>query len=306
LLTGEFYSKGKFLLTGEYLVLHGAKALAVPLKFGQTMMVRETERPGILLWETYVTGNLWFTGVFGLSDMEILDTSDRKIALFIQNLLIAGSKYNPELMESLQGYHIRNSIDFNIKWGLGSSSSLISNMAWWLEISPFTLFHELFQGSGFDIACSRADKPIVYQLNNSLPVFMEINFNPSFSEKIYFIYSGKKQDSQQSVLKFRQQFKKDNLLTREISDATEALIQSRTLEEFSMILELHENLLSLVLGLPKVKDELFPDFPGAVKSLGAWGGDFVMASANLGYEEVKDYFSRKNLPVVFRWKEIVL
>lgn len=35
----RFYSHGKFLLTGEYLVLEGALALALPLKLGQTMTV---------------------------------------------------------------------------------------------------------------------------------------------------------------------------------------------------------------------------------------------------------------------------
>jgi hypothetical protein len=33
------------------------------------------------------------------------------------------------------------------------------------------------------------------------------------------------------------------------------------------------------LGLTPVQEELFKDFAGAVKSLGGWGGDFVMALA---------------------------
>ena len=35
-----FYSHGKLLLTGEYLVLDGALALAVPCKLGQSLTVR--------------------------------------------------------------------------------------------------------------------------------------------------------------------------------------------------------------------------------------------------------------------------
>ena len=35
----RYSSHGKFLLTGEYLVLKGALALALPLKLGQSMTV---------------------------------------------------------------------------------------------------------------------------------------------------------------------------------------------------------------------------------------------------------------------------
>ena len=36
-----FYSNGKLLLTGEYVVLDGAKALAVPTRFGQNLIVKK-------------------------------------------------------------------------------------------------------------------------------------------------------------------------------------------------------------------------------------------------------------------------
>jgi mevalonate kinase len=35
----KFYSNGKFLITGEYLILDGAKSLAVPTKFGQELKI---------------------------------------------------------------------------------------------------------------------------------------------------------------------------------------------------------------------------------------------------------------------------
>jgi len=34
-----FYSHGKLLLTAEYVILDGAKALALPTKFGQEMEI---------------------------------------------------------------------------------------------------------------------------------------------------------------------------------------------------------------------------------------------------------------------------
>jgi len=46
-----YYMHGKFLITGEYLVLKGALALAQPLRFGQHMDVKKTTEP-ILHWKS--------------------------------------------------------------------------------------------------------------------------------------------------------------------------------------------------------------------------------------------------------------
>ena len=45
----KYHAHGKLLLTGEYLVLKGAMALAIPLNEGQTLSV-ETSTEGGLLW----------------------------------------------------------------------------------------------------------------------------------------------------------------------------------------------------------------------------------------------------------------
>ena len=53
----EFYSNGKLLLTGEYLVLDGANAFAVPTKFGQNLIVEKIVEPQ-LIWGSFTnTGN---------------------------------------------------------------------------------------------------------------------------------------------------------------------------------------------------------------------------------------------------------
>ena len=39
----SFYSNGKLLLTGEYAVLDGAKSLAIPVKYGQSLTAVETK-----------------------------------------------------------------------------------------------------------------------------------------------------------------------------------------------------------------------------------------------------------------------
>ncbi len=56
----EFYSNGKLLITGEYLVLDGAKALALPTKFGQTLTVEVAQNQEIS-WCSYDSDeSVWF------------------------------------------------------------------------------------------------------------------------------------------------------------------------------------------------------------------------------------------------------
>ena len=55
-----FYSNGKLLLTGEYLVLDGAKALALPTKMGQNLQIATLESPSIV-WKSFDSdGSVWF------------------------------------------------------------------------------------------------------------------------------------------------------------------------------------------------------------------------------------------------------
>jgi hypothetical protein len=55
--------------------------------------------------------------------------------------------------------------------------------------------------------------------------------------------------------------------------------------------------------LSTVKETLFHDFEGVVKSLGAWGGDFVLA---ISKENPTDYFKAKGFEVVIPYSEMIL
>jgi mevalonate kinase len=305
LRSGEYYSKGKFLLSGEYFVLYGAKALALPLKFGQKMLVREIPEPGIIDWETFVMDKRWFTARIGLKDMSIPESSDQKTAVFIRDLLRGGGKLQPELRLTSHGFSIRNYLDFDISWGLGSSSSLVSNLAWWLDIDPYSLYRSTFHGSGYDVFCARANGPMTFKLKDDQSEIREIDFRPVFTDHLYFIYTGRKQDTQESVKEFRSRPLRDEKIISQVSDLTEAFIKSSDFEDFSSLINAHEALISAAIGIPPVKEQLFPDFKGEIKSLGAWGGDFVMAATALNDKEVKEYFHQKNLDLVFKWDEII-
>ena len=52
-----------------------------------------------------------------------------------------------------------------------------------------------------------------------------------------------------------------------------------------------------------VKECLFPDYKGTVKSLGAWGGDFVLAISET--EDIPNYFLSKGFDICIPYDEIV-
>ncbi len=59
-------------------------------------------------------------------------------------------------------------LDFPRDWGLGSSSTLINNVAQWAQVDPFDLHFKVSNGSGYDIACANEDSPIVYSTQNQI------------------------------------------------------------------------------------------------------------------------------------------
>ena len=68
----------------------------------------------------------------------------------------------------------------------------------------------------------------------------------------------------------------------------------------------HENLVSKTLNLPSVKEQYFSDFNGSIKSLGAWGGDFVLAASPMNAEEVQNYFKEKGCDSCISYTDFIL
>ena len=67
----SFYSNGKLLLTGEYVVLDGALSLAVPTPRGQSMSVRKTDS-GKLRWKSRdEKGKIWFESIFDMAPLKL-------------------------------------------------------------------------------------------------------------------------------------------------------------------------------------------------------------------------------------------
>lgn len=307
-----FRSNGKILLTGEYAVLDGAKSLALPTKKGQSLKVEEGEKELISWTSKDENEKIWFQCDFriGNGDFQALYSKNGKddpefenTAKRLQQILNSAFKANQEPFHG-RGYKITTELDFNRKWGLGTSSTLINNLATWLEVDPYRLLQESFGGSGYDIAAAKSDYPITYQITENGPVAFTADFHPDFQDKLFFVYLNRKQNSREAIAHYRNQ-PKENItnLTEKISGITEQLIKSESLEEFKMLLQAHETLISKAINLPRIQKQLFPDYNGLIKSLGGWGGDFILAT---GGEPEKEYLKRKGYNTIFNYPDLIL
>ncbi len=298
-----YYSNGKLLLTGEYLVLNGAKSLAVPTKFGQNMEVTPILGQKII-WKSYdADGSVWFEDEFPFETIQQKASYDDKIKNTLIEILHHAYLLNPDFIEKAEGYSIDTKLTFPRFWGLGTSSTLINNIGQWLQIDAFELLKNSFGGSGYDIACAQTNRSIIYQLIDERPIFETVAFNPIFKEHIYFVYLNKKQSSKAAINNYlNKQFSLENVKLK-IDKITTFVTETNDLNDFMNALENHEILLSDVLEQLTVKESLFPDFNGTVKSLGAWGGDFVMA---ISKENPLFYFTEKGYQTILKYEEMVL
>lgn len=299
-----FYSNGKLLITGEYVVLDGAIALALPTKYGQNLIIEDGFNKEII-WKSYDSdGSIWFDDTILFSDITTKKAfENNSVKTTLVDILHESYRLNSSFINDSDGYIVSTNLTFPKFWGLGTSSTLINNIASWLQIDAFTLLKNAFGGSGYDIACAQNDSAILYQLVNKKPIVKTINFNPIFKENIYFVYLNKKQNSKSAIANYRN--KKGNIANSivAINEITEALINTTELNEFTKQIEKHEVLLSEILEMQTVKETLFPDFDGAIKSLGAWGGDFVMV---ISRNNPIDYFVAKGYDVIVSYEEMIL
>ena len=300
----RFYSHGKLLISGEYLILEGAIGLAVPTALGQDLVVEETGT-GVLSWESVDENEkTWFTAEFDLEDFELVKhTGEKSVGEQLQRILRTARKMNSRFLITSEGCQVRTALEFSRNWGLGSSSTLVNNIAKWADRNPFRLLFESFGGSGYDIACANSEKPLFYRLEGKHPKAYQVDFDPPFKRNLYFVYLNLKQSSRESIAQFQEVQDFDDQTLDHISAISKELVRCGNQKDFDMLLEEHERIIGSVLGETPIQERLFRDFPGQVKSLGAWGGDFVLASSEA---DPRDYFRKKGFKTVMPYSELVL
>ena len=291
-----YHSHGKLLITGEYAVLDGALSLALPTAKGQSLQATISDND--LVWKAFdADQQLWFdsTAIRTEADQKVWDT--------LQKILSTAAALNPNFEQKYRRSSVTTQLEFSRFWGLGSSSTLINNIAQWAEVNPYELLFKSFGGSGYDIACAKSNTPLLYKLEGGKPHSYPLRFLFPHTHQIYFVYLNQKQNSKDGIARYRSVTKSKRKLAESITRLTEQFVLAHTVTDVCQILNEHETLISNYLSMPTVKERLFPDFNGTVKSLGAWGGDFVLAISET--EDTPVYFASKGFGTCVPYNEMI-
>ena len=297
--TTRFYAHGKLMLTGEYAVLDGAKTLAIPTRFGQSLEISDLGNVGHQIdWQSYNSENkLWMQAKLPNSDIE-----SQEIAR-LQQILSALDDLNPSVFYQ-KNIGFKTFLEFPQNWGLGTSSTLVSLLAQWANIDPYELLDKTFGGSGYDIACATANEPIIYQNLNDQIQIENCKLSAQWTDYTYFIYLNQKKNSREAIAHYRS-LSNTKEIVEPINLLTLALGDSSDVDSSIDILVEHEALMRNKLNLASVNIDLFDNFKGACKSLGAWGGDYIMALSKEEPKYVMDYFKKKGLDTIFTFEEMI-
>jgi mevalonate kinase len=299
----RYYSHGKLLLTGEYAVLDGAKSLAFPTKYGQALTVQ----PSITHtseWVSYLADKTVWNRL-GFTKDDIVNAQN-------------GTSFSSRLLSILKCIYLERQelfshalkfsthLEFDKNWGLGSSSTLINNLSLWAELDSYKLLSQTFGGSGYDIAAANSKTPIIFQKEKDFNKVIEVEFSNNLKPYIYFVYLNQKQNSREGIRHYKSLNRHDKKeIIDEISLITEKVLLTENVEEFEILMKTHEQLVSRLTQQTPVQDLKFSDYnQGIVKSLGAWGGDFVLVTAK--DKEHLDYFYKKGYNTIFRFSDLIL
>jgi mevalonate kinase len=304
--TNHFYAHGKLLLSGEYVVLDGSLSLALPTQLGQHLTVEEGDTPcDSFQWIALQSnGEEWINTTIEKSNLNALEANEvtNRLSIFLRAVRVQ----NPSFLVNCALQKVTTKLDFPNEWGLGSSSTLISLLAQWGHVNPYTILNNTIGGSGYDIACATSKNAILYTNKNGEMLVQNSTFYPSFKEHLYFAYLGKKQLSSESI-KHHKQFSGDRKnVVSTINEITNAILGCTSVSAFSQLIHEHEKTIGDTLKLTPIKNQLFSDYWDEVKSLGGWGGDFALFVNTKTKEELVNYLSSKNIHIIFKYDEIIL
>lgn len=300
-MTTTYHSNGKLLLTGEYLVLDGATALAVPTKKGQSLMVEEVLHKEHIAWKSLNSdGYCWFEATINPTDFSFSST-DEKVGNQLIEILKCARNQNANFLKNTSGLNVKTTLDFPKDWGLGTSSTLINNIAQWAQVNAFDLLRQSFGGSGYDIAAAQHNCPIFYKRKKEGQKVKEIALDWDFKNQLYFVYLNQKQDSKKGIEQYKHVQKSDEY-SKQISVLSKKMLFCDSIEAFEHLISIHEQVISHLLKLQPVKQRLFKEYPRAMKSLGAWGGDFMLV---VGTQNEITYFRQKGYTTIIPFQEMV-
>ncbi len=292
----NFTAHGKLLLTGEYAITQSARGIAIPTSFGQHLSLESHEGPEHVLWEALDHENqTWFTAGFA-REGHVLHTSSEAMAQKLQAFL-APVRLSNNWNASVR---VQTKVDFPILWGLGTSSTLCALLAQWAKVDSLS-YRELHGGSGYDLACAQATGAISYALIDGEPQVLRVQL-PEVLQSVIFVYRGAKQQTDSSLkLIGRKPFSRAQC--EEITQLSEAFLRANSLDELESIIKQHELLIAKHLGLERAIEGPFQGIHGQVKSLGGWGGDFVMLTR---FEENRQWLETNGFNTIIPFETMAL
>lgn len=297
----RIFSPGKLLLTSEYLVLDGALALAVATKLGQEFYYEKVDDfSGNIFWEAYHQNQIWLKAIINTQNWEIVETNLPTETNTLLNILRYG--YQMSTLSTSNAYSIRTNLQFPSDFGLGSSATLINNIATFFDCNAFELNQKIFGGSGYDIAVAKEKSALLYQLKNDNRNVQKIEFCPVYSKDLVFIHLNRKKNSREGLQHFKN-LEKNLEIISECTTITHQVVHCKSIEEFSELMQHHENILSDFLKTETCGKTFFRNCPVFTKSLGAWGGDFVMSRKFDGY---LDWFSERGFKTIISWDDLII
>ena len=302
----RYRANGKLLLSAEYFVMDGATALVLPVRMGQNLEVNDIENyeNDIIEWEAFYGDQLWFEAKMKIPELIILESSEPRIANRLLGIFNALLRLNPIIFENKKSLHFRTNFDFNPDWGFGSSSTLMANLAKWSGIDPLKLFFSLSNGSGYDITAACRDQAFLYNRTMNFNDEFEVQLSPTITPYLYFVYSGKKQSSHKEITKYQKLRPPGKDQIRRVTDISKALSITDDLAIIEELVREHEEILANHLRRTPVKELLFPDYQGVIKSLGAWGGDFLMFIHRGDRMQLEKYLLTKGISTIFSYDEL--
>ncbi|WP_410494838.1 GYDIA family GHMP kinase [Chryseobacterium sp. CH25] len=254
------FSPGKLMLTSEYFAIDGALVLAVPTRLGQEFFFEEKEdKQSLILWEALHQNKPWLKAVIDYKTWQILETNIPSSAEFIVKTLKNVQQLSTTKFKNDFTYHLKTNLQFPADYGLGSSSTLMNNLAEWSEIDPFYLNTISLGGSGYDIAVAKEKSAVLFQSKPEIR-YEKVDFNPSFKNELIFIHLNQKQDSREGINLYKSK-KKSQELVNEFSDITKKILLCSELENFSELMMIHERKISDFIEIPTVKEKIFSDCP---------------------------------------------
>ena len=297
-----FKSNGKILLCSEYLVLEGAKAIALPSKLTQDLQVTKCENK-IIEWQSFDENNdLWFEEKFYFSGSDLKydgekNKTSEKILLLFKYLL------KTKDIKDILGNKFLTKLNFKRDWGLGTSSTFVNNLAKWAKTDPYKLLFSAFNGSGYDIACCDVKNPIFFQKKQNSISIENISFNPPFVENLYLVYLEKKQNTQTSIINYLNIKSDRKHLIEKANFIAEEIIKCKDLNQFEELIVEHENIIASATSQEPIHQSVFSAYcQGKIKSLGAWGGDFILVTSK---NNDLSFFKNKGYNTILKLSELV-